>query len=97
MKNQNQTEAWIGLYNEPGGDNRRWHWSLPGEEYTENKSCWKDGEPNDYGGTNPENCVMMEDKWAYYPRRTGDKWADYPCTHTFQFICYDGENMWTVI
>uniref|UniRef100_A0A668UMN9 C-type lectin domain-containing protein n=1 Tax=Oreochromis aureus TaxID=47969 RepID=A0A668UMN9_OREAU len=79
---QSQTEAWIGLYNITGGDNRRWHWSLPGEEYTENKTCWKDGEPNDK--KYPENCV-----------RTGDKWADVPCTQTFQFICYDGENMWT--
>ncbi|XP_063324484.1 putative C-type lectin domain family 20 member A [Pelmatolapia mariae] len=74
---QNQTEAWIGLYSEPGGDNRRWHWSLPGEEYTENKSCWEDEEPNDYDGT-PENCV-----------RTRDKWVDVPCTNMHQFICYD--------
>uniref|UniRef100_A0A668SRU3 C-type lectin domain-containing protein n=1 Tax=Oreochromis aureus TaxID=47969 RepID=A0A668SRU3_OREAU len=70
---QNQTEAWIGLYSEPGRDNRRWHWSLPGEEYTENKTCWGAGEPND--GAYPENCV-----------RTRDKWADYPCTSTYQFI-----------
>ncbi|XP_031610180.2 C-type mannose receptor 2-like [Oreochromis aureus] len=74
---QSQTEAWIGLYNITGGDNRRWHWSLPGEEYTENKTCWGAGQPNDYSA-NPENCVM-----------TGDKWADYPCSDKFQFICYD--------
>uniref|UniRef100_A0A668VH02 C-type lectin domain-containing protein n=1 Tax=Oreochromis aureus TaxID=47969 RepID=A0A668VH02_OREAU len=74
---QNQTEAWIGLYNITGGANRRWHWSLPGEEYTENKSCWEDGEPNDYGGI-PENCVM-----------TKDKCVDVPCTNTNQFICYN--------
>uniref|UniRef100_A0A668UAJ6 C-type lectin domain-containing protein n=1 Tax=Oreochromis aureus TaxID=47969 RepID=A0A668UAJ6_OREAU len=74
---QSQTEAWIGLYNITGGANRRWHWSLPGEEYTENKTCWGAGEPNDYGGI-PENCVMIEDKWA-----------DYPCTDTSQFICYN--------
>uniref|UniRef100_A0A3B4FFM8 Macrophage mannose receptor 1-like n=1 Tax=Pundamilia nyererei TaxID=303518 RepID=A0A3B4FFM8_9CICH len=80
---QSQTQAWIGLYSEPGGDNRRWHWSLPGEEYTENKTCWGAGQPNDYGGT-PENCVM-----------TSMAWIDFPCTHTFQFICYNGENMWT--
>uniref|UniRef100_A0AAZ1WYU7 C-type lectin domain-containing protein n=1 Tax=Oreochromis aureus TaxID=47969 RepID=A0AAZ1WYU7_OREAU len=80
---QNQTEAWIGLYSEPGRDNRRWHWSLPGEEYTENETCWEAGEPND--GAYPENCVMKKDKWA-----------DYSCTSKFQFICYDGENMWTV-
>ncbi|CAI5657149.1 unnamed protein product [Oreochromis niloticus] len=73
---QSQTEAWIGLYNITGGANRTWHWSLPGEEYTENKTCWRAGEPDDY--EKPENCVMMEDKWA-----------DYPCTHTFQFICYN--------
>uniref|UniRef100_A0AAZ1XWK1 C-type lectin domain-containing protein n=1 Tax=Oreochromis aureus TaxID=47969 RepID=A0AAZ1XWK1_OREAU len=77
---QNQTEAWIGLYNITGGANRRWHWSLPGEEYTENKTCWGAGEPNDQ--PYPENCV-----------RTVDKWDD--VTNTHQFICYDGENMWT--
>ncbi|XP_025761212.1 putative C-type lectin domain family 20 member A [Oreochromis niloticus] len=77
---QSQTEAWIGLYNITGGANRRWHWSLPGEEYTENETCWTAGDPNDYSA-NPENCVM-----------TGDTWEDYPCTHTFQFICY-GEMM----
>uniref|UniRef100_A0A669E7A1 C-type lectin domain-containing protein n=1 Tax=Oreochromis niloticus TaxID=8128 RepID=A0A669E7A1_ORENI len=82
---QSQTEAWIGLYNITGGDNRRWHWSLPGEEYTENKTCWRAGQPNDYSA-NPENCVM-----------TGDTWEDYPCSDKFQFICYDGENMWTLI
>ncbi|XP_019212316.1 macrophage mannose receptor 1-like [Oreochromis niloticus] len=74
---QSQTEAWIGLYNITGGDNRRWHWSLPGEEYTENKTCWRAGQPNDYSA-NPENCVM-----------TGDTWEDYPCSDKFQFICYD--------
>ncbi|XP_026004310.1 putative C-type lectin domain family 20 member A [Astatotilapia calliptera] len=73
---QNQTQAWIGLYSEPGRDNRRWHWSLPGEEYTENKTCWGDTEPND--GAYPENCVM-----------TSMAWIDFPCTHTFQFICYN--------
>ncbi|KAL4009296.1 hypothetical protein ACER0C_003148 [Sarotherodon galilaeus] len=73
---QNQTEAWIGLYNITGGANRRWHWSLPGEEYTENKTCWRDGEPNDQAS--PENCV-----------RTVDKWTDVPCTNTHQFICYN--------
>lgn len=80
---QNQTEAWIGLYSKPG-DNRTWHWSLPGEEYTENKTCWGGTEPDD--GAYPENCVM-----------TSMAWIDFPCTHTFQFICYNGENMWTVI
>uniref|UniRef100_A0A669DU97 C-type lectin domain-containing protein n=1 Tax=Oreochromis niloticus TaxID=8128 RepID=A0A669DU97_ORENI len=73
---QNQTEAWIGLYNITGGDNRRWHWSLPGEEYTENKTCWGAGEPNDQ--PYPENCV-----------RTSMAWIDFPCTYTLQFICYN--------
>ncbi|XP_063323898.1 macrophage mannose receptor 1-like [Pelmatolapia mariae] len=73
---QSQTEAWIGLYSEPGGDNRRWHWSRPGEEYTENETCWGGGEPNN--SEYPENCVI-----------TRNKWADYPCSDTFQFICYD--------
>uniref|UniRef100_A0A3Q4I6Z7 C-type lectin domain-containing protein n=1 Tax=Neolamprologus brichardi TaxID=32507 RepID=A0A3Q4I6Z7_NEOBR len=78
---QSQTQAWIGLYREPGRDNRTWRWSLPGEEYTENKTCWGAGEPNDYHGT-PENCV-----------RTSEKWVDVICTNKHQFICYDGENM----
>ncbi|XP_025761218.1 putative C-type lectin domain family 20 member A isoform X2 [Oreochromis niloticus] len=56
---QSQT-AWIGLYNITGGDNRRWHWSLPGEEYTENKTCWGAGEPNDQ--PYPEDCVRTVDK-----------------------------------
>uniref|UniRef100_I3JRI2 C-type lectin domain-containing protein n=1 Tax=Oreochromis niloticus TaxID=8128 RepID=I3JRI2_ORENI len=73
---QNQTEAWIGLYSEPGRDNRTWHWSLPGEEYTENKSCWGDGEPND--SEYPENCVMKSEKCV-----------DVPYTHTYPFICYN--------
>lgn len=80
---QSQTQAWIGLYSEPG-DNRRWHWSLPGVRYTENKSGWAAGEPDDR--KYPENCV-----------KTRDKWADVQCNRTFQFICYNGENMWTVI
>ncbi|XP_005462243.3 putative C-type lectin domain family 20 member A [Oreochromis niloticus] len=73
---QNQTEAWIGLYSEPGRDNRTWHWSLPGEEYTENKTCWTAGEPND--GAYPENCVM-----------TNRTWTDEPCSRTYPFICYN--------
>ncbi|CAI5657255.1 unnamed protein product [Oreochromis niloticus] len=73
---QSQTEAWIGLYNITGGANRRWHWSLPGEEYTENKTCWGAGEPNDR--PYPENCVMKNTAWV-----------DVSCTQTYPFICYN--------
>ncbi|XP_019212704.1 macrophage mannose receptor 1-like isoform X2 [Oreochromis niloticus] len=73
---QNQTEAWIGLYNITGGDNRTWHWSLPGEEYTENKTCWGAGEPNDK--PYPENCVMKSEKCV-----------DVSCTQKYPFICYN--------
>lgn len=79
---QNQGEAWIGLNNNTGG-NRTWHWSLPGVEYIQNDSSW-----NLNGRTDkekPGNCG-----------RKRDKLADVSCDHPMWFICYDGEEMWTI-
>ncbi|XP_050931474.1 C-type lectin lectoxin-Enh4 [Lates calcarifer] len=73
---ENQGEAWIGLYNNPGKENRKWHWSLPGVEYKEDRKNWNGGEPNDI--KSPENCVRMSPKWV-----------DVPCAQTYVFICYD--------
>ncbi len=79
----NQDEAWIGLYNEPGIKNRKWQWSLPGVEFDKNKSMWRSGEPNGHSDMRPENCVQMRN----------NKWLDFHCTVESKFICYDGENM----
>ncbi|KAE8279382.1 Poly [ADP-ribose] polymerase 14 [Larimichthys crocea] len=32
-----QAEAWTGLYNNSGKENRTWHWSLPGLKYNDKK------------------------------------------------------------
>ncbi|GLD57319.1 L-selectin-like protein [Lates japonicus] len=74
---ENQGEAWIGLYNQTDS-NRKWHWSLPGVEYKEDRKNWNGHEPNDV--KSPENCVQMSPKWV-----------DVPCAHTYVFICYDEE------
>ncbi|XP_074479922.1 C-type mannose receptor 2-like [Sebastes fasciatus] len=74
---KNQSEAWIGLYNQAHA-NRMWHWSLPGVEFNKSETRWDTSEPS----TNPEvpeNCVTMK----------MDKWKDFPCTDRFLFICYD--------
>ncbi|GLD57314.1 C-type lectin lectoxin-Enh4-like protein [Lates japonicus] len=41
---ENQGEAWIGLCSNPGKENRKWHWSLPGVEYNESETNWNGGE-----------------------------------------------------
>ncbi|KAG8005973.1 C-type mannose receptor 2, partial [Nibea albiflora] len=74
---ETRDEAWTGLYNKPG-ENRTWHWSLPGLEYNDNETKWKPGEPNDIG--NPENCVSMNHNKL---------WIDYRCNNEHDFICYD--------
>lgn len=53
---EHKGEAWIGLFNKTGGDNRMWHWSLPGVKYSEGS------EPDNQNG--PKNCVTSRDKWA---------------------------------
>uniref|UniRef100_A0A671XN92 C-type lectin domain-containing protein n=1 Tax=Sparus aurata TaxID=8175 RepID=A0A671XN92_SPAAU len=75
----NTGEAWIGLHNDVGQDNRVWHWSLPGVEVT--KYFWADNQPNDKNGI--ENCVVIKN----------NKWYDTACSDKRAFICYDGENM----
>ncbi|XP_059211571.1 E-selectin-like [Centropristis striata] len=74
---------WIGLYNQTD-TNRTWHWSLPGVEYTETKTNWVTGEPND--DTFPGNCVRLHP----FP---SDEWADNRCLEEFKFVCYNGEKM----
>ncbi|XP_070786297.1 C-type mannose receptor 2-like [Enoplosus armatus] len=74
---KNQDEAWIGLYSNPGGDNRRWHWSLPGVEFNDRETEWGAGEP--YNGQPLENCVWLDNK----------KLTDDECTNERKFICYD--------
>uniref|UniRef100_A0AAZ1XBJ6 C-type lectin domain-containing protein n=1 Tax=Oreochromis aureus TaxID=47969 RepID=A0AAZ1XBJ6_OREAU len=71
-------KAWIGLFSNPGKENRMWHWSLPGVEYTEDETGWGRSEPGDLN----ENCV-----------KTRENWADVTCDKTMWFICYDGENI----
>ncbi|TKS93150.1 Macrophage mannose receptor 1 [Collichthys lucidus] len=83
LKNSRKTqdEAWTGLYNNPGRNNRMWHWSLPGLEYNESEKQWNDGEPNDKNGR-LENCVTM--------KRQNWKWLDDRCDSSrHAFICYD--------
>ncbi|XP_023271133.1 C-type mannose receptor 2-like [Seriola lalandi dorsalis] len=72
-----QTKAWIGLYNNNTGE-REWHWSLPGVEYNETHTLWKEGEPDDHKPR--ENCVSMN---------TARQLIDFPCKQAKSFICYD--------
>ncbi|KAF3697764.1 C-type mannose receptor 2 [Channa argus] len=72
---QCQQEAWIGLYKHP--ENRRWHWSLPGVEFSDNKTIWDQGEPNNKNGK--ENCALMKNY----------TWKDFPCNDHYGFICYN--------
>ncbi|XP_059210664.1 macrophage mannose receptor 1-like [Centropristis striata] len=71
-----QSGVWIGLYKQTG-TKRKWHWSLPGVEYTETKTNWAPGEPN-------KNCVFL-------PQLENDKWEKDKCSHRHKFICYDGK------
>ncbi|XP_047437254.1 macrophage mannose receptor 1-like [Mugil cephalus] len=73
-----KTEAWIGLNNRTDV-NRTWHWSLPGVEFKDDVTRWKDGEPND-GYGNIENCVGI---------RKHIKLIDFPCISKKTFLCYN--------
>uniref|UniRef100_A0A8C9YQQ0 C-type lectin domain-containing protein n=1 Tax=Sander lucioperca TaxID=283035 RepID=A0A8C9YQQ0_SANLU len=66
------------------GLQRDWRWSQPGVEFNESESKWYPGEPNNLG--NHENCVGMRN----------DKWNDISCSYIYEFICYEGENMWCI-
>ncbi|XP_036002860.1 C-type mannose receptor 2-like [Fundulus heteroclitus] len=72
-------EAWIGLH-DPNEGIRTWYWSLPGEEFNESETNWKDGEPSDRGSGGTENCGRLQNtpKW----QDTGCQWPEY-------FLCYD--------
>uniref|UniRef100_A0A3Q2QU27 C-type lectin domain-containing protein n=1 Tax=Fundulus heteroclitus TaxID=8078 RepID=A0A3Q2QU27_FUNHE len=59
-KSPAMTEAWIGLYDQTNGI-RRWYWSLPGVEFSENETEWNSGEPND---RNTENCGWKNENCA---------------------------------
>ncbi|TKS93151.1 Macrophage mannose receptor 1 [Collichthys lucidus] len=73
-----QDEAWTGLYNNPGKENRMWHWSLPGLEYNESEAQWAKNEPNDFNER--EICVYINHKKF---------WLDDRCNTQRAFICYD--------
>ncbi|XP_059210663.1 C-type mannose receptor 2-like [Centropristis striata] len=69
-----QSGVWIGLT----GTNRKWHWSLPGVEFTETN--WATDEPND--SSFPGNCVRLQRPQSY-------KWADNGCLEEYKFVCYN--------
>ncbi|KAG8005972.1 hypothetical protein GBF38_005060 [Nibea albiflora] len=75
---ETRDEAWTGLYNKTG-ENRTWHWSLPGLEYNDNETQWKPGEPNDFRGI-LQNYVSMNKKKS---------WLDDAYDKQHEFICYD--------
>uniref|UniRef100_A0A3B4WS46 C-type lectin domain-containing protein n=1 Tax=Seriola lalandi dorsalis TaxID=1841481 RepID=A0A3B4WS46_SERLL len=78
---KNQTEAWIGLYSEPG-NKRMWHWSLPGVEHNESEAKWENRDRND---EHCKNCVRMN---------RDQKWKTSKChEEKIKFVCYNGENM----
>uniref|UniRef100_A0A8C9XAC9 C-type lectin domain-containing protein n=1 Tax=Sander lucioperca TaxID=283035 RepID=A0A8C9XAC9_SANLU len=85
---QYQGGAWIGL--QENTPNIVWHWSLPGVEFneTESESEWSPGQPDNKGCVNSrrDNCVRMND----------GTWHDDSCSKLYNFICYDGENMWCI-
>uniref|UniRef100_A0A3B4H945 C-type lectin domain-containing protein n=1 Tax=Pundamilia nyererei TaxID=303518 RepID=A0A3B4H945_9CICH len=70
-------KAWIGLFSNPGKENRMWHWSLPGVNYTEHETRWGSSEPDDQNQN--ENCV-----------KTRGNWTQARCDQMMPFICYDG-------
>lgn len=74
---ENQKEVWIGLY-KATDSNKAWHWSLPGVEFKEQETNWRENELNDVGSN--ENCVVM---------KKDGLWLDIPCTQTSHFLCYD--------
>ncbi|XP_071315514.1 C-type mannose receptor 2-like [Trachinotus anak] len=74
-------EAWIGLYNETGEEKRKWRWSLPGVDFSINKTNWANDEPNDAGQNGAlENCVQV---------MGNQKWQDHECSDEQEFICYN--------
>ncbi|XP_027143338.1 lymphocyte antigen 75-like [Larimichthys crocea] len=73
-----QAEAWTGLYNNPGKENRTWHWSLPGLEYNDSEAKWDDNKPNN--DKYPENCVAVN---------STNLWFEDGCEEEHPFICYD--------
>ncbi|XP_054881207.1 C-type mannose receptor 2-like [Poeciliopsis prolifica] len=75
-------EAWIGLSNQTHGT-RTWYWSLPGLEFNESETKWKEGEPNDQGNEGPENCVIVDEHI---------KWIDIHCKTPYNFLCYNETN-----
>uniref|UniRef100_A0A3Q3FM70 C-type lectin domain-containing protein n=1 Tax=Labrus bergylta TaxID=56723 RepID=A0A3Q3FM70_9LABR len=77
----NTQEAWIGLQNNPGQANRRWHWSLPGMQgvaLSELKTYFPGHEPTT--GNSPENCARI----------VGGKLLDTLCGINKTFICFNG-------
>ncbi|XP_016521256.1 L-selectin-like [Poecilia formosa] len=74
-----QSEAWIGLYNQTNGT-RTWCWSLPGVEFNESETNWMSGEPSDGGNQTSENCEFLYENL---------KWVDTGCHHGRFFFCYD--------
>ncbi|KAG7221456.1 hypothetical protein INR49_017225, partial [Caranx melampygus] len=61
---RSSAEAWIGLKTK-GGDEKKWHWSQPGEVNSENREKWKLNPPN--GNSGYLDCVQMnkdEEWWA---------------------------------
>uniref|UniRef100_A0A087X7L5 C-type lectin domain-containing protein n=1 Tax=Poecilia formosa TaxID=48698 RepID=A0A087X7L5_POEFO len=77
-----QSEAWIGLYNQTNGT-RTWCWSLPGVEFNESETNWMSGEPSDGGNQTSENCEFLYENL---------KWVDTGCHHGRFFFCYDESN-----
>ncbi|XP_050931709.1 C-type mannose receptor 2 [Lates calcarifer] len=74
---ENQGEAWIGLCNNPGKENRKWHWSLPGVEYNESEAKYLESLNNG----DDKNCVYMDESKTYMAKE---------CTKELnEFICYD--------
>ena len=85
LTNSSQTTgAWIGLHSIPGTE-RSWHWSLPGVEFKESETEWKQGQPGKKA--TQKNCVVIKEQ----------KWRDLPCNNERGFICYNGENTYLIL
>uniref|UniRef100_A0A8C9X9W9 C-type lectin domain-containing protein n=1 Tax=Sander lucioperca TaxID=283035 RepID=A0A8C9X9W9_SANLU len=81
---QYQGGAWIGLQDKTTNTVCRWRWSQSGVEFNVTESKWSQGQPDNLG--NQENCVRMND----------GTWQDDSCSTKYNFICYEGENMWCI-
>ncbi|CAJ1086083.1 C-type mannose receptor 2-like [Xyrichtys novacula] len=76
LRDLTDKEAWIGLYSQPGKDNRMWHWSQPGVEIGVINELFHNSQPNDNGRL--RNCGEIKNH----------RINDLKCENKREFICF---------